>query len=265
MDVDGGRLYYEVAGDGYPLLLIHADVADCRMWDEQFSSLSREYRVIRFDKRGFGKTVSRDGTFSPRQDIADLLRHLGIRQTAAVGLSNGGQLAIDFTLDHPDMVSALIAVTAGVSGYEGTLTESEQRLYTQFAGLQECGDTAGLLELGVRVWADGPEQPAGRADASVRERVRAMLTEIFASHHERLEPLPLDPPAIGRLDEIRVPTLAIAGGLDISRVTASMRILAEGVPGAEYILFPDVAHMVNMERPAEFDAVVKQHLERLVG
>lgn len=263
VDVAGGRLYYEVAGTGHPLVLLHADVADHRMWDGQFGVFARQYRVVRLDKRGFGKTTSTTTTFSYRQDIVDLLAHLGIERTAILGLSNGGGQALDFTLEHPELVDALIVVAGGVGGFNFesfTPTEVEQQLYEEYEALQRSHDTAGLVEAGIRMFGDGPGQPEGRAAASVRERLREMMTDNYRLHPEELQPEPLEPPAFARLGEIRVPTLVMLGGLDETVTTDMMNLLAERVAGARQVVFPDTAHMLNMEQPERFNAVVLDFL-----
>lgn len=263
VEVEGGQVYYEVAGAGQPLVLVHAGVADCRMWDEQFSAFAQSYRVIRYDARGFGKTTSEDVSFSNRQDIVDLLRHLGIERTAILGLSRGGQIAIDFTLEHPEMVTALIAVAAGVSGYEGPATEAEKPLFAEYERLEAAKDYDTLTEFEVRVWADGPNQPAGRAAAPVRERLREMIANNYRLHHEQTQPRVLEPPAVNRLGEIKAPTLVIWGDIDFSDVGAAMTLLADSVSGAQRVVFPGVAHMVNMEQPERFNAVVLDFLRKL--
>ena len=263
LEVAGARLYYEVTGAGHPILLLHADVADSRMWDEQVAALAPHYRVICLDKRGFGKTTAEDGPFSHRQDIADLLRHLSIEKTAILGLSNSAVLALDFTLEHPEMVDALIVAAGGVSGYQPPATETEMRLFLEYEALEGKRDFAGLIELGVRVWADGPGQPDGRADARVRTRLRDMLTDMYRLHHEQLQPRPLEPPAIERLGEIRVPTLVLVGDLDESGTIAAMNLLAEHVAGARKVVFSGAAHMVNMEQPERFNTLVLEFLRAL--
>jgi 3-oxoadipate enol-lactonase len=263
VDVTGGRLYYEVAGAGHPLVLLHADVADHRMWDEQFGVFAQRYRVVRLDKRGFGKTTSTTATFSHRQDVVDLLAHLGIERTAILGLSNGGAQALDFTLEHPERVDALIVVAGGVGGFDYehfTPTEAEQRLYEEYEALQRQHDTAELVEAGIRMFGDGPEQPEGRAAASVRERLREMMTNNYRLHPEELKPEPLEPPAMGRLGDIHVPTLVMLGGLDETVTTNMMNALAERVAGAQKVVFPDTAHMLNMEQPERFNTVVLDFL-----
>jgi 3-oxoadipate enol-lactonase len=263
VEVEGGRLYYEAAGAGQPIVLVHAGVADCRMWDEQFSAFAQNYRVIRYDTRGFGKTTSEDVSFSNRQDIVDLLRHLGIERTAILGLSRGGQIAIDFTLEHPEMVTALIAVAAGVSGFEGPATEAEKPLFAEYERLEAAKDYDTLTEFEVRVWADGPNQPAGRAAAPVRERLREMIANNYRLHHEQTQPRVLEPPALNRLGEIKAPTLVIWGDIDFSDVGAAMTLLADSVSGAKRMVFPGAAHMVNMEQPERFNAVVLDFLNHL--
>lgn len=261
VEVEGGQLYYETAGAGQPLVLVHAGVADCRMWDEQANAFAQHYRVIRYDTRGFGKTTSQDVSFSNRQDIVDLLRHLGIERAAILGLSRGGQIAIDFTLEHPEMVTALIAVAAGVSGFEGPATDAEKQLFAEYERLETAKDYDALTEFEVRVWADGPGQPAGRAASSVRERLREMIANNYRlHHHEQTQPRVLEPPAVDRLGEIHVPTLVIWGDLDFSDVGAAMGLLAERVSGAQQVIFPGVAHMVNMEEPVRFNTVVLDFL-----
>jgi 3-oxoadipate enol-lactonase len=263
--VEGGKIYYEVAGTGHPLVLVHAGVADHRMWDDQFAAFAERFRVVRYDARGFGKTEAEHVTFSDRQDIADLLRHLGIEKTYMLGLSRGGMLALDFTLEHPELVDALIVAAGGVGGYETPLTEIEQQGIAEWIGLEQAGDYAGLTDLAVRVWADGLGQPEGRAPASVRERLHEMVANNYRLHPDEMISRPLDPPAFGRLAEIRVPTLAIVGDIDTSSTIAAMNLLADQVAGARLVVFPGVAHMVNMEQPERFNAVVLEFLQNVGG
>ncbi len=262
VQVEGGRLYYEAAGIGPALVLVHAGVADFRMWDEQFEVFAERYRVIRYDTRGFGKTTSENVSFSNRQDIVDLLRHLGVERTAILGLSRGGQIAIDFTLEHPEMVTALIAVAAGISGFGGPATEAEMALFTEYERLEKEKAYEELTDFEVRVWGDGPNQPGPRADVRVRERLREMIANNYRLHQEELQPRVLEPPAVERLGEIRAPTLVLWGDLDFSEVGAAMTLLTERVPGAQHVIFPGVAHMVNMEEPVRFNALVLDFLEQ---
>src|SRR5262249_28597395 len=112
-------LYYEeIAGDGIPVVLIHGGQLDRRMWDDQFQVFAKEVRVIRYDVRGFGKSPAATKPYSDIDDLHQLLKFLNIKKAHLVGLSLGGRIAIDFTLEHPEMAASLTAVGPGLSGYE---------------------------------------------------------------------------------------------------------------------------------------------------
>jgi pimeloyl-ACP methyl ester carboxylesterase len=235
------------------------------MWDEQWDEFAKRYRVIRYDTRGFGKSpVAKDHPFSNRQDLYELLKHLDVEKAYLVGLSRSGQIALDFTLEHPEMVDALVWVAGGISGYEGAEPDaSEMAVFTEMEALWEKKDWATLAEMETQMWADGPGQPVGRANASVRERVHRMILNNYNMHPEEGKPITLDPPAAGRLSEVKVPTLVIVGDLDTSSTQASAEFLANSVEGAKKVVFEGVAHMVNMEEPERFNRVVVEFLEGL--
>ncbi len=266
VDVPGGQLYYEVAGSGHPVVFIHAGVADNRMWDEQFTEFADHYRVIRYDTRGYGKTRTEGVEFSNRQDLYDLLRHLDVDKVHVIGLSRGGQIATDFTVEHPEMVTALVPTAAGLSGYNQPLPESDEvkqeaALFAQIDALWEKDAFDEVQELEVHAWADGPRQPVGRAATSVRERVREMNATAYNRGEPEAKPQPLDPPAAGRLQEIAVPTLVIIGDLDELATQAMAEYMAQNIAGARKVVIPGVAHMVNMEQPEQFNKLVLEFLD----
>jgi pimeloyl-ACP methyl ester carboxylesterase len=264
--VENGELYYEVAGSGHPLLLIHAGVADRRMWDDQFAAFAERFRVIRYDTRGYGMSRTEPTSFSNLQDVADLLRHLGVERAHVIGVSRGGQIAVDFTLEHPKMVSALIPTAAGLSGYDHQPAEAEadlSRTLEQMETAWEAKDWERLVDLEVRYWVDGPGQPEGRAPAAVREKVQAMCLNNYRSQTVEPTPRPLAPPAIGRLGEIAAPTLVLIGDLDEPACLRIADILMQGILGARIIVFPGVAHMIPMEVPEAFNRVVLEFLDTM--
>ena len=117
-DLNGARFYYEVAGAGHPLVLLHAGICDSRMWDGQVAAFAQHYQVVRYDLRGFGQTASVDGSFAHHHDLLALLNHLGIEKTYLLGCSMGGSAALDFALEQPERVAALILVGSSPSGYK---------------------------------------------------------------------------------------------------------------------------------------------------
>src|SRR5262249_5674974 len=118
LETSGARIYYEVTGSGPAVVFIHAGVADLRMWDDQVTEMSGAHRIIRYDTRGYGRTETEAVSYSNRADIAALLDHLGESRAHLVGLSRGGGIALDFTLEYPDRVRTLTVAAGGVSGYE---------------------------------------------------------------------------------------------------------------------------------------------------
>src|SRR5688572_1198413 len=176
LQTEGGPLYYEVAGSGPAVVLIHAWIADNTMWDEQWEEFAREHRVVRYDARGFGKSpVEKEHPFSHRQDLYELMRHLGIERAYVVGVSGGGQTATEFTLEHPEMVSSLVTVCSGLGGMTDIQpTQEEIALFEQMDAAEEAGDWERVADLDVKIWVDGVGQPEGRADARVREKVKQM-------------------------------------------------------------------------------------------
>ena len=261
LSVSGARLYFEVAGSGHPVVLIHAGIADCRMWDEQFTVFAQRYRVIRYDTRGFGKSKTEDVEFSNRRDLLDLLEHLGVEQVYLVGASRAGGIAIDFTLEHPEKVAALILVGSGLGGLDHKQPEHEKRMFNEMEQAWKQKDFARLAALELSVWVDGPGQPETRVDASLRERVRDMILNTYKTHTTEGKPQRLNPPAAGRLAEIRASTLIIVGELDESGVLAAADLLKHGIPAARKVVMAGAAHVPSMERPAEFNRIVLDFID----
>jgi 3-oxoadipate enol-lactonase len=263
LPVAGAELYYEVVGDGPPVVLIHAGIADLTMWDAQAAALALSHTVIRFDCRGFGRTRFEPVAFSNRQDVADLLDHLGLARAAVVGCSRGGQIALDFAIERPERVSRLVWVCSGVGGWEAPdelFQPEEIALWEAMEAAEAAGEHENVAALDVRVWVDGPLQPEGRAAEAVRRKVYTMALQNYQAHSHRMgegfAPQPLEPPALGRLGEVRAPTLAIVGELDPAATAAAAAILAQGVPNCRVERFPDCAHLPNLEQPERFNQLL---------
>lgn len=266
--VYNGSLYYEVAGTGLCVLLIHAGVADCTMWDAQFILFSQSYRVIRYDSRGFGRSHTDTTEFSNRQDILDLFNYLGVDKACIVGISRGGQIAIDFTIDHPEHVSALVAVAAGVSGFEYQPGDSERErreseLFIQADELWEKKEFDELADLEAHVWADGPSQPIGRASSQLHNYIRKIVRANYTRQDGQATPQPLAPIAVSRLGEIHVPTMIMVGEYDTLGTLATADKLEQEILNARKIVLPGTAHMIPLEQPARFNQAILDFLKRV--
>ena len=168
-EINGTTIYYEVAGTGHPFILIHGHLLDRRSWDDQFGVFAQAYRVIRYDQRGFGDSglIVKGEPYSDRQDLYDLMKFLDIESAYLMGVSGGGSLAIDFTLEHPEMVDALIPVTAGVSGFrpseEMMSTHPDVvRLYTGLNEAFEQHDVPRAVEISLDCGRTVPVASQGR-------------------------------------------------------------------------------------------------------
>ena len=259
-DINGARIYYEVAGAGHPLVLVHAGIADSRMWDDQFAAFAKQYRTVRYDLRGFGRTEMVAGPFSHREDLHGLLRFLGIDRAHLLGCSMGGATIIDFALERPGLISALVPVCAGVSGNKRSGPPPKE--WAELEAADRAGDLERVSELEVRIWVDGPHRTPDQVDPAIRDKVRAMNLIALRTPEDLGSEGRLDPPAIGRLGEIGAPTLVIVGDLDQPHVVATADRLAAAVAGARRAVIAGAAHLPNMERPAEFNRLVLDFLAR---
>jgi pimeloyl-ACP methyl ester carboxylesterase len=267
--VNGTELYYEVAGTGHPFTLIHGLLLDRRSWDDQFEVFAQQYKVLRYDVRGWGDSAQEEAEppFSPRQDLLDLLQYLNIDKTYLLGLSGGGTLALDFTLEYPDTVDALILVASTPSGYTPPMTDAIQTFAGRYYGALQQKDIASAVEATVRFWTDGPRRTPEQVDAQARARVTTLSRQQieqhgdFMAHQQHI--ISLKPPAINRLAEIRVPTLIVAGDEDVPEVIEAAGILEQDIAGSQKVVIAGTAHHPHMEKPNEFNRVVMDFLKGL--
>jgi len=253
--VDGGRLYYEVRGVGPPIVLIHAGLWDLRIWDDQMESFAKRHTVVRFALPGFGRSEFPDRPFSIRRQIADLLRLLEVSPCVVLGCSIGGQVALDFTLEHPDMVGRLILVAAGMSGDDTPDDPEMINLLEEAEEAFKAGDLERMVDLQLRVWT--PLRTNPEVDRRIRDIAmdnRAVDTLDWSLSQR------LDPPAAGRLAEVRVPTLVILGEHDVRPMAVIGEKLARGIPGARKLVIGDSDHLPNMRNPDEFNRAVLEFL-----
>jgi pimeloyl-ACP methyl ester carboxylesterase len=260
LETNGGRIYYEADGSGEAVALIHAGVANLRMWDGQVAALRDAYRVIRYDTRGYGRTETDAVPFSNRADLAALLDHLGEAFAHVVGLSRGGSIALDFALEFPDRVRSLTVAAGGVGGYEAP-ESSAAEAFEEPERLWEAKDWARLADWETDFWAEGPGQERGRVDPAIRAAVHDWILTNYQAEKEEGQPQVLDPPAAERLAQLRAPLLVMLGTLDEPGTSAAMRYLASVIPGARLEEL-ETAHMINLEQPDRFNRVLREHFER---
>jgi pimeloyl-ACP methyl ester carboxylesterase len=265
-EIDGIRLYYEIAGQGPHLVLVHAGCADRRMWDKQFFAFAQHYRVLRHDMRGYGNSTLSASPFSNRNDLYQLLQFHDIQQAHFIACSMGSLTVADFALEHLENVKSLVFVSPVVRGYpyEGPPPQPVLDLITA----RKTGDLQRAAELQADIWADGFKRSPDQANAQVHELVRQMSLDSLHNQKDAtretgfLMEEPLQPPAIDRLEQITVTTLTIVGDLDDDTVIATADLLTKRIV-ARKVVMHGTAHLPNMEKPDEFNQIVLKFLEEL--
>jgi pimeloyl-ACP methyl ester carboxylesterase len=261
VDVGKAKLYYEEQGQGTPLIMIHGGGLDRRNWDDQFEAMARHYRVVRYDARNHGLSQAEPETFSHYEDLYRLMESLGISKAVIMGLSMGGYIAIDFALAHPDKVIALIPVSPGLTGYEFR----DKEFLENSKKINEAKDLDEAVEYIMRSWMDGPRRSPAQVDPVVRNKARQMRKETYEDWRPGGREQRSNPPAIGRLSEIHAPTLVIVGDLDMPGILEIAEMMEKNIPGAKKVVIQGAAHLVNMEKPQEFNTAVLEFLSTIAS
>jgi 3-oxoadipate enol-lactonase len=253
-EVNGTRLYYETAGTGPHVVLLHGGNLDSRMWDDQMPFLAKSFTVTRYDIRPYGRSASVEKGFSSVDDLVALMDVLDIKRASLVGLSLGGRIAIDFALTHPDRVDKLVVMGPGLTGFP--FNQKDEAVQAMIARAKE-GDARGAMEL----WLQHPMMAPAMARPALAARIRpiAMDNARIWTNLAVGERVP-NPPAIKRLGEIRAPTLLIVGERDVPDIQQIVKLLAAGVRGARTEVVPGAAHMPNMEDPALVNRLLGEFL-----
>jgi 3-oxoadipate enol-lactonase len=264
IEVPGASLYYET--DGHvskpALLLIHAGIANLRMWDPQLEALAGDHFVIRFDTRGFGQTETLNVEFSDRADALAVLDHLGIAKATLIGCSRGGGIAIDLTVENPGRVTGLITVGSGPSGFPDIeLTEAEDALFDALDDAFTDKDWHRLAKLEVQLWDFGPLRREQDLDSGFVATAYELNRVNVVHAEEDPTPVPLEPPAFDRVVDITVPTLVTVGEYDVTPALAQYEYLLSTIPNASGCTFRETAHLPSVERPADFNRVLTGWLQ----
>lgn len=266
VEVEGALLAVECdanqEGMAPPVLFLHANVADRRMWQGQWDWLAASRTVISYDRRGFGEAKTLGPT--PHSHVADLwqvMDSLGYDRAVLVGCSMGGRVAIDAALAQPDRVSGLVVVAPGVSGAPiPQHSDSVSALMQAISAATEQGNLDAKNELQARLWLDGPLSPPGRVGGAVRELFLSMNGTALRSVHPGVASE--EPSAWDRLGAIKAPTLVMWGDLDLPHLQERSKLLAQRIPSAQSIVLSRTAHLPALEDPQQFNAALARYLER---
>jgi len=249
-EVNGTRLWYETAGKGSTVVLVHGGLVDSRLWDDQMKELAKRHRVVRYDLRGYGKSAAPTADFSPVEDLRALLAFLKVERATVVGLSLGGIIAADFALEHPRMTEGLVLVGAGLRGDKQPPDPKSMEAYR--ASVREGAEKFAELALETPLFAGVKEKP--RAHARLREMLldnAKALQHLFANRLKYPEPETID-----RLGDIRAPTLVVVGDRDGPNLLNIADTLHAKIPGARKSVIRGASHHPPVEMSAGFNRVL---------
>lgn len=263
-DLDGVRLYYEVAGRGHALVFIHGHSLDCRMWDDQVGPVAQSYAVVRYDVRGHGKSAAPPTGYSLShyaRELRLLLDHLGIRRPSVVGLSMGGTIAIEYALTYPDRLETLTLVDTGLNGFEDGTTFMRQmekrKALVRREGVGEKFVRATMMSELFRGLRRVPEKGAlARAMVAGWSGASWVDTATYPKP-ERTQ--------AERVGEVRVPTLVVVGQEDGARFHRIAEHITRRIPVVRKAVIPAAGHIPPMENPEAFNDALLDFLGGAVG
>jgi pimeloyl-ACP methyl ester carboxylesterase len=258
VEVEGGRVFCEEAGEGTPVVLLHDGLLHRETWDDQFLALAGSHRVLRYDRRGYGLSPAPEVPFSQVGDLDAVLTAAGIERAVIAGCSSGGEFAIDYALAHPECVSGLLLVGPVVSGmgYTAHFTTRGGRFFpTEKTTIDEVIDYFTTVDpYGI---ASENQAARERANALLRANPQDLSWEGYRWAR------PPDRPALPNLGEIAVRTLIVVGEFDIPDVHAHAGAIEAGIPNATRLVVSHAGHLVHFEQPEAFNRIALEFLAKL--
>jgi pimeloyl-ACP methyl ester carboxylesterase len=239
------------SGDGPTVLLLHAGVCDRRSWEVVAPEVSKQAKVVSYDRRGFGDTAPGTSSFTHLDDLCALLDRLQIAKAWLVGSSAGGKLALDAAISLPKRVAGLVLLAPAVSGAPSPDRESIDpellRINAQIEQADERGDLDEVNRLEIQLWLDEPRERAGRATGAPRELAiemnRIALANAVSENSDQMVN------AWSRLTEVGVPTTVACGAFDANHILLRSEELCTRIPIAKYLVLDGMAHLPYLEDP----------------
>lgn len=263
---DGATLNYEIAGDGPPLLLITGTTASIGLWTPAvLEALAAEHQVIAYDHRGMGgSSPSTDPvtTASLAADAAALLDALGIGAAHVIGWSLGSTVAQELALARPDLVASLVlyGTWARVDGFQRSVLVGLRAPWA-YGDIESAFAALGIAFSPQLL--DRPDFPD--LFATFVPLFPQTADQVTMTVHQWDADLAHD--SLDRLPAITAPTTVLVGEQDLLTPSWQSKVVADAIPGAEYVLVPGPgsSHGMHVERPDDWLGHVTAHLTRVVG
>lgn len=255
---DGRILYYESAGDGAPVLLIHGDQTSGRTWAKQVEALKDAFRVLTLDLYGYGRSpFTGEKRIDHADDVRALLDHLTIPAAHIVGISMGSEVALTFALDHPDRTTSLALVSPGLEGYD--YPEEAFVWFGSFIQMARSGEFAQTRQFFIDHAFNSSTAPLSD---ELRGAILALMSEYDYRHYtdDTLLWKGAEVAPAQRLGELKCPLLVVIPEGDAAHVADIGRVIAEAVPQTTLVTIPQSGHLVNMQQPEQFNAALTRFL-----
>lgn len=249
-------LYAEEQGTGPAVVLVHAGVADHRLWDPQMPWLSEHHRTIRYDARGFGRSPHVAGPLSYTDDLFALMDALGVSQATLVGCSFGGSTVLHAAATHPERVDRLVLVGAGVSGFQAA--SPPDPIFDLVEEAYTARDYERVLDLEEKAWVVGLTRDASSVSAEVRAVAREMNRTKFAYEDTPVEYVDGRASDVDALSALDIPVLVVVGDQDGADVRETADFLVGALPQATGAVIKDAAHLPSLEKPGEFNRILAE-------
>jgi pimeloyl-ACP methyl ester carboxylesterase len=256
------KLYYELVGQGHPLVMIRGVGSNVDHWYDQVPALSQKFKLLLFDNRGIARSSDPGGPFSIGDMAADtiaLMDAVGIKKAHVLGYSMGGMIAQEMTLNYPQKIAGLILVATDCGISLRIKAEPEAtRLFSEMIrlGTDEAKIEAAGCLFAKQTFMNNPQVIQRYTEVSQRypasQRMLAKQWAAVTQHN-----------ACMRLPHISSPTLAITGSEDVLIPPQNAAILAERIPDAQMISIDGGGHLFLIEQPRQFNAAVIEFLEGL--
>ncbi len=256
--VNGGRIFYEELGAGDPVVLVHGVSGDRRHWDKQFEFLALDFRVIRYDVRGFGNSslpVS-EVPYADHADLLVLLDYLQIDDAHIVGWSMGSGIAFDFATTHPERTKTVTSVGPWVNGH---LTPLATDLYERMGAVGDAAAEGGA-EAGTAAFMDLIFSDTIRQESAGKFFEQIALEYSWWAFVNNSPQESVVPTAASALERLHVPTFVVTAEHDLEACREMGELIAASVPDARQTVMSETGHLMHIERSSEFNALLTDFL-----
>ena len=247
-----GAIHFESCGSGpQAIVLLHDGLLDSASFEGVWTNLCRDFHVVRYDRRGYGKSPAASGPYSQIDDLAAVIAVAKLDHVTVVGVSSGGGIALDYALDHPQTVDRIVLVGAQINGF--TLSDHFNTRNRRAFVPMLIGSVDGVANN----WLNDPYLFAP-GDQAAQDQARALWKANPQDiSHLRNDPERRGPSALPRLQGLKVPTLIVVGDHDIPDVQAMAGAAQVLIPGARRVVIENSGHLVHLEQPERLASLIR--------